>query len=120
IIEAEYRYGIRIREGVVRLHQQSSQCWLHTKNIEVISGNNFRCDELRLVVPLHAGFGSKRCYEPIECGVAIAQIAIHGIREIKLVVRTRSSVAAEPAREFEDDQLRWLFHGQAAQQGLVE
>src|SRR3569623_1135303 len=41
VIEAEYRYRIRSRDRIVRLEQQSSQSWLHTKNIEVISGNNF-------------------------------------------------------------------------------
>ena len=65
-------------------------------------------------MPLHAGFGSKRCYEPVEGGVAVAEIAIHGIREVKLLVSARSGVAVEAAGVFEDHQLRWIFHRQAA------
>ena len=71
-------------------------------------------------MPLHAGLGIHCRYKAVESGVAIAQIAIHGIRKVKLLVSARTGVAVEAAGVLEDDQLGWIFHRQAAQQRLVE
>src|SRR5205807_9979385 len=88
IVKAEHRDGVAFLHQIVRGHQQTAECRLEPKHIEVSAENQLRVGQVRLVVPLHTDLRPSSGNESAENGIAVAQIAVHGVGKYLLGAAT--------------------------------
>ncbi len=112
---------VRLRLGVVGLHEESSRRRVHTQHVEIIAAHQLRFCKAGRVVPQHAGVGAGGRDQSREDRVLVAQVAIHRVGEvIALIAAVVVHMARIAPGESQQHQLRWVFHRQAAQQRLIE
>jgi hypothetical protein len=118
---AEHSNGIRVFRRIVLLREQAAKRRLHAKKLKVVAGHNFGILVLRLVVPAHANLRAVRGQYAREDPVLVAQVFVHGIREVVIPIPAE---AARRSREascpLETHQVLRLLNRQHPQQHLVE
>ena len=120
VVEAQDHNRVRVGDDVIGCNQDTSQGWLHPQHVEIVSRDQFGRDEFRLVMPLHTGLGPGGCEQAAEHRVVVAEIAIHGIRERKTLINTRTGVTVEAACGLQNHEAVGVLYRKAAEQGLVE
>ena len=124
VIEGEHSDRVGIWSRFVTRKQQPARSSLHAERREVVATHHLNGDLLGLVVPGNAGRSRRSGDESAEDVVVVAQIPVHGIREVMVVAGTVSAfrvcMSFSAAGEAEHDELARIIDRKSAQQCLVE
>src|SRR5437763_10476436 len=120
VAEAQDHNRICIGYHIIRRNKKPSPGRLQAEHVEVISRDQFSCDQLRLVSPLHTDLCPGGRDQTAEYRVVIAEVAIHRIREREILIRAGIRVATESAGRLQNNEAITILDRQPAQKRLIE
>ena len=115
IMMAEHRDRMAARRTVVVRREGSADVRADAEHVEIVAGDELAADALGLAVGHHRERRGEPREHAVEHGAAIAEVAIHRVREGAVVERA----SLKRAGAVEDDQPLRRFHRQEAEQHLV-
>ncbi len=114
VIEIEHRYGIRPFGTLVARNQQAAKRGPHAQRLEIVAAHHLGRYGLGMIVPNHSHTDWSRCDQSAECGVLVAQIAVHGVGEFITMAGSISpfglGVAGSTAGKAKHYQLARILH----------
>ncbi len=121
IVVTEHHYWIGVLRGIVLRGQQTASGRLEPEQLKIIAGDHLGVFVLGLVMPGHSHSGLVGGQYPLKDLILVAQIFVHGIREVVGCVAAKTAGrAGEAAGPFEAHQFFGPVDGQHAQEYLVE
>ena len=120
IIETQHHQRTGLLRGVIGGNEEATESRLHSQHVEIIAGDKFGIGEFSRVAPLQIDLRVSGSDRPAENGIVVAQIAIHGIRKIKMMVAAGGRMAGILARIPEKSEAVRFLDGQTAQKRLIE
>ena len=117
---AQHCNGVGFGRDIVGLLEHPAQRRPHAEQLKIVPRYQLSDSTLGLAVPVGCDLVKQSCKHSAEDRIAVAQVAIHGIREIQPALIARSQRSLVPASKMQHLQLLRRLHRQRPQQHLIE